>query len=120
MAPLSGENEKGKFLGYVGDIPCYSRNLRGSRLSDLNSNWLLWNANKKEEVLTRMDCRHKVILWFTVGENLREEHFVDMGGRDKSSDDVFRRLYERVAPPGTPYEPLPPLLKKLTADEKAE
>ncbi|RYP66302.1 hypothetical protein DL771_007884 [Monosporascus sp. 5C6A] len=116
MAPRPGENEKGEFFSYVGDVPCYSCNLRGNGLSDLSSNWRPWNADKEmyREATTReedevfaeeeevgTDRRRKAILWFTVGENLRQEHLVDMGGRDKSSDGVFRRLYERVAPPGT-------------------
>lgn len=68
--------------------------------------------SKEDEIRAKKDRLRKALLWFTVSEPLREEHLVDMGGRDKSSNDVFRRLYERVAPPGTPYEPPPPLLKK--------
>ena len=29
-----------------------------------------------------------------------------MGGRDKTSEDVLKRLCEKVAPPGSKYEPL--------------
>ncbi|RYP06270.1 hypothetical protein DL764_003246 [Monosporascus ibericus] len=49
-----------------------------------------------------------------------EEVPTPMDRRHKSSDEVFRRLYKRVAPLGMPYEPLPSPLKKLAADEKAE
>lgn len=135
MAPRSGE--KGTFLGYVGgDIPCYSCNLRGNGILDPNSNWRLWNADMKvfrdattddaeevfaskdEEVRAKKDRLRKALMWVTVSEKLRGEHLVDLGGRDKSSNDVFRRLFERVAPLGTPYEPPPPLLKKDAEDAK--
>jgi hypothetical protein len=53
-----------------------------------------------------MERRRKAMLWFSISEKLREKHLVDMGGREKTSEDVYKRIHERVAPPGTPYEPL--------------
>ncbi|KAI0598851.1 hypothetical protein F4775DRAFT_162345 [Biscogniauxia sp. FL1348] len=124
MAPQA--KETGELLGYIGEVPCYRCKLRGNGLTDVNSNWRLWNADMKvyraanptssdeeevfpskdAEILARTDRRRKALMWFTVSENLREQHLLDLGGTDKSCEDVFRRLYERVAPPGTPYEPL--------------
>ncbi|KAL7620268.1 hypothetical protein AAE478_009261 [Parahypoxylon ruwenzoriense] len=139
--------ETGEFLGYVGAIACYRCKLRGNGITDANSNWRLWNADvkvyraakpspedrsdevfasKEEELLAKADRVRKAIMWFTVSEELREQHLLDMGGTDKSSEDVFRRLYERVAPPGTPYEPLERLqvpdrlLRKIKNDKEAE
>ena len=128
MAPRS--EEQGTLLGYVFDQPCYSCNLRGDGISDPNSNWRLWNADmkvfrdattddadevfasKEDKTRHKMDRQRKALIWFTVSEELREKHLTDLGGRDSSSNDVFRRLYERVAPPGFPYQPFPELLKK--------
>ncbi|KAI5863025.1 hypothetical protein GGS23DRAFT_49039 [Durotheca rogersii] len=130
---MASPQETGEFLGYVGNVACYRCKLRGNGITDTNSNWRLWNADMKvyraakpprslvsaddggsdevfaskdEELLTRMDRARKAIMWFTVAENLREEHLLDMGGTDKTAEDVMRRLWERVAPPGTPYQPL--------------
>jgi len=46
------------------------------------------------------------MLWFSISEELREKHLTDMGGRDKTSEDVMKRLFDKVVPPGTQYEPL--------------
>jgi hypothetical protein len=110
---------------------CYTCKLRGG-LTDKDSNWRLWNADMKvyrdgagkgeedeewasidDEIITKMERRRKAIVWFSVSEELREKHLVDMGGRDKTTEDVMKRLFERVAPPGSKYEPL----EKLTVEE---
>lgn len=112
-------------------MPCYTCKLRGS-LTDSDSNWRLWNADMKvyrdgagkgedeeewssidEEIITKMERRRKAILWFSVSEELRGKHLTDMGGRDKTSDDVMKRLFDNVAPEGTIYRPL----EKLTVEE---
>ncbi|KAI1497604.1 hypothetical protein F5X99DRAFT_359463 [Biscogniauxia marginata] len=138
--------ETGEFLGYIGKVPCYRCKLRGNGLTDVNSNWRLWNADMKvyraanpssgdeeeafpskdAEILAMTDRRRKALMWFTVSENLREQ-LVDMAGTDKSSEDVFRWLYENVAPPGTPYEPLEKIVitdklreQYLKAEERAK
>ncbi|EKD18763.1 hypothetical protein MBM_03005 [Drepanopeziza brunnea f. sp. 'multigermtubi' MB_m1] len=59
-----------------------------------------------DEILTKMERRRKAIIWFSVSEALREKYLTDMGGRDKTSEDVMRRLFENVAPPGTKYQAL--------------
>ena len=113
------------YVGTIGPMSCHVCKLRGDGLMDPNSNWKLWNADMKvyrdgsgadidteifasrdEKILAQMERKRKAILWFSISEKLREEHLVDMGGRDKSSGDVFKRIHERVAPPGAPYEPL--------------
>ncbi|KAL3427837.1 hypothetical protein PVAG01_01346 [Phlyctema vagabunda] len=129
MAPrkpgAKDREEDSTYLGDVGPMPCWACKLRGNGITDANSNWRLWNADMKifrdgkgtvdedevfaskdEEILTKMERRRKAILWFSISEKLREEHLVDLGGRDKTSEDVLKRIHERVAPPGTPYQPL--------------
>ncbi|KAI1199006.1 hypothetical protein F5X97DRAFT_135433 [Nemania serpens] len=114
--------EAGSFLGYVDGLACYSCTLRGEGVLDPNSNWRLWNADvkvfrdatadddgevfasKEEERRVKADRRFKAFMWFTVAEPLRAAHLVDLGGRESSSEDVFRKLHQEVAPPGTPYE----------------
>lgn len=63
-------------------------------------------ASADEEILTKMERRRKAILWFSIGVEIREKHLVDLGGRDKTSEDVYRRVFERVAPKGSQYKPL--------------
>ncbi|KAI1171512.1 hypothetical protein F4777DRAFT_52019 [Nemania sp. FL0916] len=128
---LQSDKEEGTFLGYMEGIPCHSCTLRGNGIMDPDSNWRLWNADIKvyrdataedddgEEfpsedarLRAKADRKRKALMWFTVSEALRAEHLVDLGGRESSSNDVFRRLFDRVAPPGTPYEPPPPILLK--------
>jgi len=57
-----------------------------------------------------MERRRKAIIWFSVSELLREKYLTDMGGRDKTSEDVMKRLFNNVAPEGTKYEPLEALV----------
>lgn len=66
-----------------------------------------------EEIITKMERRRKAIVWFSVSEALREKHLTDMGGRESSTEDVMRRLFERVAPKGSTYKPL----EKLYVEE---
>lgn len=115
------------YVGTIGPMPCHVCKLRGNGITDSNSNWRLWNAdmkvyrdgkgtleedsdevfaNKEDEILVKMERRRKATLWFSITESLREKHLVDLMGRDKTSEDVYRRIHERVAPPGTPYKPL--------------
>lgn len=63
-------------------------------------------SSKEEETLAKMERVRKAKIWFSVSEALREKYLTDMGGRDKTSEDVMYRLWQNVAPPGTPYEPL--------------
>lgn len=117
--------EPGEYIGTIGNMKCYVTKLRGTGLTDVDSNWRLWNADMKvyrdgagrgedeetwasidEEILTKMERRRKAILWFSISEGLREKHLLDMGGRDKTSEDVYKRVYERVAPADSVYEPL--------------
>lgn len=70
-------------------------------------------ASIDDEIISKMERRRKAIVWFSVSEELRQKHLTDMGGRDKSTEDVMRRLFERVAPPGSKYEPL----EKLVVEE---
>jgi hypothetical protein len=70
-------------------------------------------ASIDDEILAKMERRRKAIIWFSVSEELREKHLTDMGGRDKTSEDVMKRLFDKVAPPGSQYEPL----EKLTVEE---
>ena len=106
-------------------MDCYTCTLRGG-LTDSDSNWRLWNADMKvyrdgagkgedeeewptidDEIIAKMERRRKAIMWFSVSEELRGKYLTDMGGRDKTSEDVMRRLFENVAPAGTEWEPLP-------------
>lgn len=70
-------------------------------------------ASIDDEIMTKMERRRKAILWFSVSEELRGKHLTDMGGRDTTSDDVMKRLFDNVAPEGTRYRPL----EKLTVEE---
>lgn len=124
---------EGEYLGHIGHMSCYRCKLRGNGVLDPNSNWRLWNADmkvyrdaagtfagseptgdderwasKEDEIVAKMERRRKAMIWFSVSEKLREQHLTDLGGRDKSSEDVFFRLWEKVAPEGTPYQPLEP------------
>jgi hypothetical protein len=113
------------YVGTIGSIPCHVCKIRGNGLTDADSNWRLWNADMKvyrdgagkgeedevwdsidEEILCKMERRRKAIIWFSISEKLREEHLQDMGGREKTGEDVMRRMFERVAPAGSKYEPL--------------
>ncbi|TVY58063.1 hypothetical protein LCER1_G002122 [Lachnellula cervina] len=129
-----------KYMGTVGNMPCHVCKLRGNGITDPNSNWRLWNADMNvyrdgagqdeddevfdsidDEILKKIERRRKAMLWFSIGEKLRELHLSDMGGRDKTSADVFRRIYERVAPEGTKYEPMeslgtPDITEKMRDD----
>jgi len=126
MAPKDNpKNVAGEtYLGTVGPMRCYTCKLRGD-LTDSDSNWRLWNADMKvyrdgagkgedeeewasidDEIISKMERRRKAILWFSVSERLREKHLTDMGGRDKTSEDVMKRLFDNVAPEGSKYEPL--------------
>ncbi|KAF2973081.1 hypothetical protein GQX73_g655 [Xylaria multiplex] len=123
------KEQEGTLLGYVDGRACYGCTLRGDGILDPNSNWRLWNADVKvfrdattdddsevfaseeEKRRVKADRKFKAYMWFTVAEPLRAAHLVDLGGRESSSEDVFRRLHEKVAPPGTPsygsaYQPL--------------
>jgi len=112
-------------------MPCYTVKLRGG-LTDSDSNWRLWNADMKvyrdgagkgeedeewdsidDEILKKMERRRKAIIWFSISEELREKYLTDMGGRDKTSEDVMKRMFDKVAPPGSKYQPL----DELTVEE---
>jgi hypothetical protein len=112
-------------------MPCYTVKLRGG-LTDSDSNWRLWNADVKvyrdgagkgeeeeswasidDEILKKMERRRKAIIWFSISEELREKYLTDMGGRDRTSEDVMKRMFDKVAPPGSKYQPL----EKLTVEE---
>lgn len=67
-------------------------------------------ASIDDEILSKMERRRKAIIWFTIGTELREKYLTDMGGREKTSEDVMRKMWENVAPEGTRYEPLEPLV----------
>jgi hypothetical protein len=120
------------YVGTIGSMPCHVCKLRGNGLTDKDSNWRLWNADMKvyrdgagkgaeeetwssidEEILAKMERRRKAILWFSISEKLREKYLVDLGGRDKTSEDVYKRIHESVAPKGAKYEPL----ELLTVEE---
>ncbi|KAH8594593.1 hypothetical protein B0O99DRAFT_687377 [Bisporella sp. PMI_857] len=126
---------KETYVGSIGAVRCHVCKLRGNGLTDPDSNWKLWNADMKvyrdssgadlenevfasleEKELARMERTRKAMIWFSVSEKLREEHLVDMGGRDKTSADVMKRLHERFAPPGTKFQPLDELV--LTKEMK--
>lgn len=68
-------------------------------------------------MLAKMERVRKAKLWFSVSEPLREKYLTDMGGRDKTSEDVMYRLWQNVAPEGTPYEGLEKL--ELTDEMRA-
>lgn len=53
------------------------------------------------------DRKRKAVIWFMVSENLRREHLLDLCGRDKTSEDLWKRLCERVG--GGKMMPLPEL-----------
>jgi len=112
-------------------MTCYTCKLRGN-LTDSDSNWRLWNADRKvyndgagkgeedeewesidAEILAKMERRRKAILWFSISERIRGMHLTDMGGRDKTADDVMRKMFDNFAPPGSTYEPL----EELTVEE---
>ncbi|KAK0103709.1 hypothetical protein ONS95_005716 [Cadophora gregata] len=67
----------------------------------------------EEEVLAKMDRERKAMIWFSVEEKLRKEHLLDLCERDKTSEDVWRRIHERFGG-DKPYEPLP----ELSIDEE--
>ena len=119
------------YVGTIGGIRCHISKLAGTSLNDTNSNWRLWNADTKvfnagqaasegrEEdgevfesrenmLLARADRVRKATIWFTVSEELRTKHLLDLGGRESTSDDVWKRLHERLGG-GYPFEPLPEL-----------
>ncbi|KAL2068439.1 hypothetical protein VTL71DRAFT_16537 [Oculimacula yallundae] len=119
------------YLGTIGNMPCYTCTLRGG-LTDADSNWRLWNADMKvyrdgegkyddeetfnsidDEIMCKLERRRKAIIWFSVSEGVREKYLTDMGGRDKKSEDVMKRLFDNVAPEGSKYEPL----EKLVVEE---
>lgn len=58
-----------------------------------------------DEIMTKMECWRKAILWFSVSEELRAKHLMDMGGREKNSDGVMRRFFDNLASEGTRYRP---------------
>ncbi|KAL2069899.1 hypothetical protein VTL71DRAFT_14578 [Oculimacula yallundae] len=62
----------------------------------------------EEEVLAKMDRERKAMIWFSVEERLRKEHLLDLCERDKTSEDVWRRIHERLGGDKV-YEPLPEL-----------
>ncbi|KAF4630358.1 hypothetical protein G7Y89_g7774 [Cudoniella acicularis] len=64
-------------------------------------------ASEEQMRLHNEDRKRKAMIWFMVSENLRREHLLDLCGRDKTSEDVWRRLCERVG--GGKQVPLPPL-----------
>ncbi|CZT05216.1 hypothetical protein WAI453_005497 [Rhynchosporium graminicola] len=121
MAPKQGKESVvgDTYLGTIGSMACYTCTLRGG-LTDVNSNWRLWKADMKvyrdgeskyedeetfpsidDEVISKMERRRKAILWFSVSEAVREKFLTDMGSRDKTSEDVMRRLFDNVAPEGS-------------------
>ncbi|TVY76019.1 hypothetical protein LSUE1_G009112 [Lachnellula suecica] len=129
MAPANPDPDT--YLGTVGNMPCYTCKLRGG-LTDADSNWRLWNADMKvyrdgsgkdeddeewasidDEIISKMERRRKAIVWFSVSEGLREKHLTDLGGREKTTEDVMKRLFDNVAPPGSKYQPL----EKLEVEE---
>ncbi|CZS90844.1 uncharacterized protein RAG0_01737 [Rhynchosporium agropyri] len=126
MAPKQGKESVvgDTYLGTIGSMACYTCTLRGG-LTDVDSNWRLWNADMKvyrdgegkyedeetfpsidDEVISKIERRRKAILWFSVSEAVREKFLTDMGSRDKTSEDVMRRLFDNVAPEGSKYKPL--------------
>ncbi|KAH6698995.1 hypothetical protein BKA61DRAFT_215613 [Leptodontidium sp. MPI-SDFR-AT-0119] len=129
MAPSANTSTVGDtYLGTIGPMTCYTCTLRGE-LTDHDSNWRLWNADMKvyrdgegkgedeeewasidDEIISKMERRRKAIIWFSVSEAVRERYLTDMGGRDKTSEDVMKRLFDKVAPEGSQYEPLEPLV----------
>jgi len=62
----------------------------------------------EDEVLAKMDRERKAMIWFSVDEEIRREHLMDLCERDATSEDVWRRLHEKLGL-DQPYEPLPPL-----------
>ncbi|CZR58261.1 uncharacterized protein PAC_08152 [Phialocephala subalpina] len=62
----------------------------------------------EDEVLAKMDRERKAMIWFSVDEDVRREHLMDLCEREATSEDVWRRLHERLGA-DKPYEPLPPL-----------
>ncbi|CZT46490.1 uncharacterized protein RSE6_06923 [Rhynchosporium secalis] len=126
MAPKQGKESVvgDTYLGTIGSRACYTCTLRGG-LTDVDSNWRLWNADMKvyrdgegkyedeetfpsidDDVVSKIEPRRKAILWFSISEAVREKFLTDMGSRDKTSEDVMRRLFDNVAPEGSKYKPL--------------
>ncbi|CAL3963306.1 hypothetical protein PZA11_000968 [Diplocarpon coronariae] len=62
----------------------------------------------EQEVLAKMDRERKAVIWFSVEESLRRDHLLDLCEREKTSEDVWRRIHERFGG-DKPYEPLPEL-----------
>jgi hypothetical protein len=62
----------------------------------------------EDEVLAKMDRERKAMIWFSVDEDVRREHLMDLCERDATSEDVWKRLHERLGG-DKPYEALPPL-----------
>lgn len=62
----------------------------------------------EEEVLAKMDRERKAMIWFSVGEEVRKEHLLDLCERECTSEDVWRRIHERIGGDKL-YEPLPEL-----------
>jgi hypothetical protein len=51
----------------------------------------------EEELLSYYaDRKRKALIWFMVGDKMRAEFLLDLCGRDKSAEDVWRRLCERI------------------------
>ncbi|CZT45987.1 uncharacterized protein RSE6_06354 [Rhynchosporium secalis] len=62
----------------------------------------------EDEVHAKMDRERKAMIWFSVEEGLRREHLLDLCERNKTSEDVWRRIHERLGA-GKVYVPLPEL-----------
>ncbi|EPE32898.1 hypothetical protein GLAREA_05910 [Glarea lozoyensis ATCC 20868] len=63
--------------------------------------------SEEQMVKYHEDRKRKAMIWFMVGKNQRRENLLDLCGRDKSAQDVWRRLCERVG--GGKMIPLPEL-----------
>lgn len=62
----------------------------------------------EDEVLAKMDRERKAMIWFSVDEDVRREHLMDLCEREATSEHVWKRLHERLGA-DKPYEALPPL-----------
>jgi hypothetical protein len=58
---------------------------------------LLPNFTSEAQLLAyHADRKRKAMIWFMVGEKMRQENLLDLCGRESSAGDVWRRLCERV------------------------
>ena len=67
------------------------------------------STSPEQAALVQADLVRKATIWFSVSDELRVNHLLEMCEKKYSSVAVFKKLFDNVAPTGTEYKPLPPL-----------